>query len=339
MDRDVFISHATGDAESAAAVCRSLEANGLKCWMAPRDILPGTDYSAALAHAIPRCRALVLLLSRCANDSQWVHREVERAVTRGKPVLTVRLEKVAPAERLELFVSSTQWFDVFGVKPTIYLSELGKKVQLLLRENPPAAPAPPDTPPRQAAANAAGAEPRRRDDAGELPLPSRQRRGSAAPAPPAVPDGERVAGPPAAKPRRTRTWLAAGGGAVALVAGAIALLILITPPGPAEQPGPASEAGTPVAEPSKTSPGELKARFDRLVFRFEESVLQEQCSLAAPEYLELCALATSAPAAEGGWMHQELDRLTSQCQAMERHDERSREVLSELRGKHQLNGP
>lgn len=200
MDRDVFISHATGDAACAAAICRSLEAGGLKCWMAPRDILPGTDYSAAVVSAIPRCRALVLLLSRHANDSQWVHREVERAVARGKPVLTVRLEAVAPAETLELFISSSQWFDVFGMKPATYLSELATQVQRLLR--PDAA-------------------------AGEVRPISRPAPSGAAPALPAAPTPAPAAGAGPARPRRLGIWLAAGGSVMVLIAVVAVIVALL----------------------------------------------------------------------------------------------------------------
>jgi hypothetical protein len=37
-------------------------------------------------------------------------------------------------------------------------------------------------------------------------------------------------------------------------------------------------------------------------------------------------------------MHRELDGLKRECQAIERHDDQTREVLSELREKHLLHG-
>ena len=55
----------------------------------------------------------VLLLSREANDSAFVRREVERAASKGKPVLPVRLEEVTPSRALELFISSEQWIDAW----------------------------------------------------------------------------------------------------------------------------------------------------------------------------------------------------------------------------------
>ena len=75
--------------------------------------------SAPAAHGdeiirgIERSRAFILVLSSASNASGFVSREIERAVSKNKPIFTIRVEDVQPAPALELFVSSTQWIDVF----------------------------------------------------------------------------------------------------------------------------------------------------------------------------------------------------------------------------------
>jgi hypothetical protein len=44
MARDVFISYSSKDKPTADAVCATLEANGIRCWIAPRDVVPGSDW-------------------------------------------------------------------------------------------------------------------------------------------------------------------------------------------------------------------------------------------------------------------------------------------------------
>ena len=44
---DVFISHSSIDKELADKVCETLEARSLKCWIAPRDIMPGSEWAVA----------------------------------------------------------------------------------------------------------------------------------------------------------------------------------------------------------------------------------------------------------------------------------------------------
>ena len=85
----------------------------MSCWIAPRDVSPGRDYASEIVGGIEASAVFVLLLSREANDSAFVRREVERAASKGKPVLPVRLEEVTPSRALELFISSEQWIDAW----------------------------------------------------------------------------------------------------------------------------------------------------------------------------------------------------------------------------------
>ena len=48
MAHDVFISYSTKDKPTADAACAALEAKGIRCWIAPRDILPGSDWGEAI---------------------------------------------------------------------------------------------------------------------------------------------------------------------------------------------------------------------------------------------------------------------------------------------------
>jgi hypothetical protein len=41
MAHDVFISYASEDKTVADAVCAMIESQGVRCWIAPRDVLPG----------------------------------------------------------------------------------------------------------------------------------------------------------------------------------------------------------------------------------------------------------------------------------------------------------
>jgi hypothetical protein len=42
----LFISYASHDAETANSICEFLERDGLSCWLAPREVKPGTQYDA-----------------------------------------------------------------------------------------------------------------------------------------------------------------------------------------------------------------------------------------------------------------------------------------------------
>ena len=110
----VFISHASQDHAVAEQICRLLEEDGIRCWIAPRNVDPGHDYAEQILAGIASTRVMVLLLSSHANASGFVKSEVERAISKGKVVIPLRIEEVQPSGSLELFVSRSQWIDAWA---------------------------------------------------------------------------------------------------------------------------------------------------------------------------------------------------------------------------------
>lgn len=105
----IFISHSSKDAEIAAKLCERLERNGIKCFIAPRDIRSGREYAEELLNGIDHSAAVILLMSENANHSPHVLREVERAVSKSIPILVYKLEEVALTKSMEYFLMTHQW--------------------------------------------------------------------------------------------------------------------------------------------------------------------------------------------------------------------------------------
>src|ERR1039458_4828271 len=107
----VFISYTAQDVAVAEKVCSALEAAGLRCWIAPRDVRAGEPYAAAIVEAINSCRMLVLVLTQSAIDSPHVLREVERASSKKRSVLSIRLDAANLPPELEYFLSANHWLE------------------------------------------------------------------------------------------------------------------------------------------------------------------------------------------------------------------------------------
>lgn len=105
----IFISHSSKNAEIAAKLCERLERNGIKCFIAPRDIRSGREYAEELLNGIDHSAAVILLMSENANHSPHVLREVERAVSKSIPILVYKLEEVALTKSMEYFLMTHQW--------------------------------------------------------------------------------------------------------------------------------------------------------------------------------------------------------------------------------------
>jgi serine/threonine protein kinase/formylglycine-generating enzyme required for sulfatase activity len=114
LAKDIFLSHASDDSETTQKLCNLLENKGVRCWIAPRDVLPGDNYGEAIIGAIEATPVTVLMLSSRSNSSIYVMHEIERATSKRKKIVPIRLEKVLPDKSLEFYLSTSQWLDLDG---------------------------------------------------------------------------------------------------------------------------------------------------------------------------------------------------------------------------------
>ena len=136
MAYDVFISHSSKDKRIADATCASLEQAGIRCWVAPRDILPGATWGKSIVDAIHASRVMVLVFSANANNSPQIEREVERAVSKGVPVIPFRVEDVKPSGALEYFLGTPHWLDALTPPPEQHQRRLVDVVRQVLAASP-----------------------------------------------------------------------------------------------------------------------------------------------------------------------------------------------------------
>jgi TolB-like protein/thioredoxin-like negative regulator of GroEL len=129
VSQPVFLSYASADAQIATVVCSYLETHGLSCWFAPRDVRPGVQYADAIVGAINEAKALVLVLSGSAVASPHVVREVERAASKHKPIITLRTDSAPLSRALEYFLSQSQWIDVAALGMPAALLRLANAVK------------------------------------------------------------------------------------------------------------------------------------------------------------------------------------------------------------------
>ena len=132
MESKVFISHASKDKATADAVCQRLESAGIKCWIAPRDIKAGSDWTEGIIEGIDSCQVFVLVFSEAANGSEHVRREVAKAFSLGLAVIPFRIENVVPHGSLAYFLGTVHWLDAITAPLDQHLSALTERVKQLL---------------------------------------------------------------------------------------------------------------------------------------------------------------------------------------------------------------
>lgn len=141
-ERDLFISHSSGDADAARELRSILETAGYTTWMAPDDVTGTDPWAEQILAAIQTSRAMLVLISSHSNDSSHVSREVELANRRGRAVLPIRLEAINPAGALEYHLTGRQRLDAFPPPISAHRDQVLRRVGAIVPLAPTAAPLP-----------------------------------------------------------------------------------------------------------------------------------------------------------------------------------------------------
>jgi len=114
MENDVFISYATTDKHIADAVCSSLENGGVRCWIAPRDIVPGSDWASCITNAIKSSKIMILIFSHNSNESNQVTKELNLAVSNKLMIVPFKIDDSTPSGSMEYFLADRHWLDAIN---------------------------------------------------------------------------------------------------------------------------------------------------------------------------------------------------------------------------------
>ena len=111
---EVFISYSSKDANVAKAVCHRFEEDGIRCWMAPRDIKPSDIWADAINQAIKHAKVFILVFSENSNKSNQVSKELTLAVNSHLMILPLKIEDVSPTGAFEYYLSDIHWLDAIN---------------------------------------------------------------------------------------------------------------------------------------------------------------------------------------------------------------------------------
>lgn len=133
---DVFISHHTSSSiHIVEGIVNKLEANGIKCWYAPRDT--SGDYAGSIADAIEACRVFLLVLNKAASESPHVLNELNLVTERlaageGVDIIPFHTADTDISSKARYYIGRMHWLD--AMTPSIYdrINELVEKVALSL---------------------------------------------------------------------------------------------------------------------------------------------------------------------------------------------------------------
>jgi hypothetical protein len=136
MVHEVFISYSTVDKTIADAICAKFEESKIRCWIAPRDVLPGENYPAAIINAIEQSRIMVLVFSSKSNKSVHVIRELTKAVDKGVIIIPFRIEDITPSKDMEYLIGIPHWLDALTPPLEDHITKLLHVTNKILSKKP-----------------------------------------------------------------------------------------------------------------------------------------------------------------------------------------------------------
>ena len=113
MNHDVYVCYSAKDKMAADQVVSAIEASGVPCWIAPRDMQPGAPWGSEILAAIDAAKIFVLIFSGETNSSQPALREVQVALRNDIVLIPFRTEDVAPEGAMNYFLGFSHWIDGF----------------------------------------------------------------------------------------------------------------------------------------------------------------------------------------------------------------------------------
>ena len=129
---DVFVSYSSKNKNVADAIVADFEQHGIRCWYAPRDIMPGDSWVSAITEALQVVKVQVLIYTDESNTSRQVMNEVAVAFNAGKTIVPFRLTQTKMSNEFEYYLSCVHWLDALTESLSDNITQLRKYVEVIL---------------------------------------------------------------------------------------------------------------------------------------------------------------------------------------------------------------
>lgn len=106
----VFISHSSDDALIAQLICHRLEENGIRCWIAPRDI-KHEDWAEAIMEGLSRSDIFVIVVGEHSIESPECTKEITQATHICKYIIPFKIDQADLTPGMTYHLGPAHWLD------------------------------------------------------------------------------------------------------------------------------------------------------------------------------------------------------------------------------------
>lgn len=134
MEKTVFISYSSKDAQFIQNIITLLKKMGISYWKAPEMIPAGSNYAREIPNAIRDCSVFLLVLSASSQTSIWVEKEVDSAICNRKTIVPFHIDQSPLSEMYRFYLNNVQMIE-YGTNAKLAQQQLRIKLKELIFED------------------------------------------------------------------------------------------------------------------------------------------------------------------------------------------------------------
>lgn len=143
-NKTVFVSYSSKDRKFVNNIVKMLTDMGISCWKAPENIPAGSSYAREIPKAIANCEVFLLMLSKTSQDSIWVEKEIDNAISNRKNIIPLQLDDEPLNDAFRFYLNNVQMISYYedhewameDLKSRLSILILGKEYIPASREIP-----------------------------------------------------------------------------------------------------------------------------------------------------------------------------------------------------------
>ena len=126
----VFISYSTKDNEFVEKTVKLIRSMNVSFWKAPENIPSGSSYAQEIVNAIRNCSLFLVLLSDNSQNSMWVEKEIDCALSYERNILPLNIDDTPLRDTFRFYLNNVQMI-FYPKDPEKAFSELKAKLSPL----------------------------------------------------------------------------------------------------------------------------------------------------------------------------------------------------------------
>lgn len=129
----VFVSYSSQDRQFVNSIVQILKEEGIGYWKAPEMIPAGSSYAREIPKAIKECEVFLLMLSQTSQQSIWVEKETDSAISRRKRIIPFQIDEEPLNDTFCFYLNNVQMISCSPSREKA-IEELKRQLKSILNE-------------------------------------------------------------------------------------------------------------------------------------------------------------------------------------------------------------